>query len=87
MSMDLKGKRIVLGLSGGVACYKAAELCRALVKQGASVQVVMTDAATHFIGAVTMQALSGHRCTWTSGTRAWPTTWPTSTSRAMSTRS
>jgi phosphopantothenoylcysteine decarboxylase/phosphopantothenate--cysteine ligase len=60
MSMDLKGKKIVLGLSGGVACYKAAELCRALVKQGATVQVAMTEAATHFIGAVTMQALSGH---------------------------
>jgi phosphopantothenoylcysteine decarboxylase/phosphopantothenate--cysteine ligase len=60
MSMDLKGKKIVLGLSGGVACYKAAELCRALVKEGATVQVVMTEAATHFIGAVTMQALSGH---------------------------
>ncbi len=59
MSMDLKGKKIVLGLSGGVACYKAAELCRALVKEGASVQVVMTEAATHFIGPVTMQALSG----------------------------
>jgi phosphopantothenoylcysteine decarboxylase/phosphopantothenate--cysteine ligase len=59
MSMELKGKKIVLGLSGGVACYKAAELCRALVKEGASVQVVMTDAATHFIGQVTMQALSG----------------------------
>ncbi|RYE69293.1 MAG: phosphopantothenate synthase, partial [Oxalobacteraceae bacterium] len=58
--MDLKGKKIVLGLSGGVACYKAAELCRALTREGASVQVVMTDAATHFIGAVTMQALSGH---------------------------
>jgi phosphopantothenoylcysteine decarboxylase/phosphopantothenate--cysteine ligase len=59
MSMELKGKKIVLGLSGGVACYKAAELCRALVKEGASVQVVMTEAATHFIGQVTMQALSG----------------------------
>jgi phosphopantothenoylcysteine decarboxylase/phosphopantothenate--cysteine ligase len=59
MSMDLKGKKIVLGLSGGVACYKAAELCRALTKEGAGVQVVMTDAATHFIGTVTMQALSG----------------------------
>lgn len=59
MSMDLKGKKIVLGLSGGVACYKAAELCRSLVKEGAGVQVVMTEAATHFIGAVTMQALSG----------------------------
>ncbi|WP_426190236.1 bifunctional phosphopantothenoylcysteine decarboxylase/phosphopantothenate--cysteine ligase CoaBC [Massilia sp. DWR3-1-1] len=58
--MDLQGKKIVLGLTGGVACYKAAELCRALVKQGASVQVVMTAAATQFIGAVTMQALSGN---------------------------
>ena len=60
MTMDLKGKKIVLGLSGGVACYKAAELCRSLTKEGASVQVVMTDAATHFITAVTMQALSGN---------------------------
>ncbi len=59
MTMELKGKKIVLGLSGGVACYKAAELCRALTKEGASVQVVMTDAATHFITTVTMQALSG----------------------------
>lgn len=60
MTMDLKGKKIVLGLSGGVACYKAAELCRALTKEGASVQVVMTDAATRFITPVTMQALSGN---------------------------
>ncbi|MDC8759372.1 bifunctional phosphopantothenoylcysteine decarboxylase/phosphopantothenate--cysteine ligase CoaBC [Janthinobacterium fluminis] len=58
--MELSGKKIVLGLSGGVACYKAAELCRALSKAGAEVHVVMTDAATHFITAVTMQALSGH---------------------------
>lgn len=57
--MDLSGKRIVLGLSGGIACYKAAELTRSLVQAGASVQVVMTDAASHFITAVTMQALSG----------------------------
>ncbi|HEY6774072.1 MAG TPA: bifunctional phosphopantothenoylcysteine decarboxylase/phosphopantothenate--cysteine ligase CoaBC [Oxalicibacterium sp.] len=57
--MDLAGKKIVLGLTGGIACYKAAELTRALVKAGASVQVVMTDAATHFITPVTMQALSG----------------------------
>jgi phosphopantothenoylcysteine decarboxylase/phosphopantothenate--cysteine ligase len=59
MTMDLKGKKIVLGLTGGIACYKSAELCRALIREGASVQVVMTDAATHFITAVTMQALSG----------------------------
>lgn len=57
--MNLAGKRILLGLSGGVACYKAAELTRSLCKAGASVQVVMTDAAQHFITAVTMQALSG----------------------------
>lgn len=57
--MDLAGKRIVLGLTGGVACYKAAELTRGLSKAGASVQVVMTRAATHFITPVTMQALSG----------------------------
>ena len=55
----LQGKHIVLGLSGGVACYKAAELTRELVKAGATVQVVMTEAATQFITAVTMQALSG----------------------------
>lgn len=56
---ELAGKHIVLGLTGGVACYKSAELCRLLVKEGASVQVVMTEAAEHFITPVTMQALSG----------------------------
>lgn len=56
---DLAGKHIVLGLTGGIACYKAAELCRALVKEGATVQVVMTEAAERFITPVTMQALSG----------------------------
>ena len=56
---ELAGRRVVLGLSGGIACYKAAELCRALVKAGAKVQVVMTDAACQFITPVTMQALSG----------------------------
>lgn len=58
--MPLKHRRIVLGLSGGIACYKAAELARELVKAGASVQVVMTEAAEAFITPVTMQALSGH---------------------------
>jgi phosphopantothenoylcysteine decarboxylase/phosphopantothenate--cysteine ligase len=55
---DLSNKHIVLGLSGGIACYKAAELCRALVKQGATVQVVMTESAAQFVTPVTMQALS-----------------------------
>ena len=56
---ELSGKHIVLGLTGGIACYKAAELCRALVKEGATVQVVMTPAAQQFITPLTMQALSG----------------------------
>ncbi len=55
---DLAGRHLVLGLSGGIACYKAAELTRALVKAGATVQVVMTEAAEQFITAVTLQALS-----------------------------
>ena len=54
-----RGKHIVLGLTGGIACYKSAELCRLLVKAGATVQVVMTEAAEQFITPVTMQALSG----------------------------
>ena len=55
---DLAGRHVVLGLTGGIACYKAAELTRELVKAGATVQVAMTAAAERFIGAVTMQALS-----------------------------
>ncbi len=57
--MELHGKRIVLGVTGGIAAYKAAELVRLLLKQGASVQVAMTEAATHFVTPVTFQALSG----------------------------
>ena len=56
----LKGKRILLGLTGGIACYKSAELCRSLIQHGASVQVVMTDGACQFMTPVTMQALSGN---------------------------
>jgi phosphopantothenoylcysteine decarboxylase / phosphopantothenate---cysteine ligase len=56
---DLQGKHIVLGITGGIAAYKAAELCRALIKEGATVQVVMTEGAEQFITPVTMQALSG----------------------------
>lgn len=57
-SQPLAQHRLVLGLSGGIACYKSAELTRLLVKAGASVQVVMTEAAERFITAVTLQALS-----------------------------
>ena len=52
-------KRIVLGLTGGIAAYKAAELTRLLIKQGVAVQVAMTESACHFITPTTMQALSG----------------------------
>jgi len=58
--MELSGKRIVLGVTGGIAAYKAAELVRLLIKQGATVQVAMTEAATHFVTPVTFQALSGN---------------------------
>src|SRR5690606_30256512 len=56
---DLAHKRIVVGLTGGIACYKIAELVRRMLDQGAVVDVVMTEAATHFITPTTMQALSG----------------------------
>jgi phosphopantothenoylcysteine decarboxylase/phosphopantothenate--cysteine ligase len=59
MGMDMKGRRVLLGITGGVAAYKAAVLTRLLVKAGADVRVVMTEAATRFIGPVTLQALSG----------------------------
>ncbi|MEO8411255.1 MAG: bifunctional phosphopantothenoylcysteine decarboxylase/phosphopantothenate--cysteine ligase CoaBC, partial [Propionivibrio sp.] len=57
--MELSGKRVLLGVTGGIAAYKAAELVRLLVKQGAHVQVAMSDAATRFVTPVTFQALSG----------------------------
>ena len=56
---DLRGKRILLGLTGGIAAYKAAELCRLFVKADADVRVVMTESACRFVTPVTMQALSG----------------------------
>lgn len=56
---DLAKKRIVLGLTGGIACYKVAEFLRRMQDQGAVIDVVMTQAATQFITPVTMQALSG----------------------------
>jgi len=57
--MEIASKKIVLGVTGGVAAYKAAELARLLVKTGTGVQVVMTEAATHFVGPATFQALTG----------------------------
>jgi len=56
---DLTGKRIVLGLTGSIACYKSADLVRRLLEHGATVDVAMSEAATRFITPVTLQALSG----------------------------
>ncbi len=57
--LELQGRHIVLGMSGGIACYKSAELVRELINSGATVQVVMSEAACRFITPATMQALSG----------------------------
>lgn len=62
--MTLKGKKLLLGISGGVAAYKAAQLARALAKEGADVRVAMTEAATRFVTPVTLQALTG-QTVWT----------------------
>ena len=62
--VELKGKKVILGVTGGVAAYKSAELTRLLVKAGASVHVVLTEGGARFVTPVTFQALSGHRV-WT----------------------
>ena len=62
--MTLKGKKILLGMTGGIAAYKAAELARLLGKAGCDVRVAMTEAATRFVTPVTMQALTG-QTVWT----------------------
>ena len=59
--MQLKGKTVLLGVTGGIACYKSANLASDLVKQGANVQVVMTRNATEFIGPHTFESLTGNR--------------------------
>ncbi len=61
MTSKLKDKNIVLGVCGGIAAYKSAELLRLLVKSGASVQVVMTANATRFVGPLTFEVLSRHK--------------------------
>ena len=57
----LGNKKILLGITGGIAAYKAAELVRLLIKAGAEVRVVMTPSAQEFVQPLTYQALSGHR--------------------------
>lgn len=59
--MDLVNRKLLLGITGGIAAYKAAELTRLLVKAGADVRVVMTESACRFITPTTLQALSGNR--------------------------
>ncbi len=66
---SLRGRRIVLGVCGGIAAYKAVEVCRRLVDAGAHVSVVMTDGATRFVGEVTFSALASepvHRSLWSA---------------------
>ena len=58
---ELKGRKIILGVTGGIAAYKAVELARLLVKAGAEVQVVMTAAARQFVGALSFQAVTGRQ--------------------------
>jgi phosphopantothenoylcysteine decarboxylase/phosphopantothenate--cysteine ligase len=60
----IKGKRVLLGITGGIAAFKSAELARILVKAGVDLRVAMTEAATRFVTPVTMQALSG-QAVWT----------------------
>jgi phosphopantothenoylcysteine decarboxylase/phosphopantothenate--cysteine ligase len=56
----MKGRSVVVGMTGGIACYKACELVRLLVREEATVRVIMTRGARHFVTPLTMQALSGH---------------------------
>lgn len=60
MQQTLANKRILLGISGGIAAYKSADLVRRLKERGADVRVILTDAAQHFITPLTLQALSGN---------------------------
>ncbi|CZF82835.1 bifunctional phosphopantothenoylcysteine decarboxylase/phosphopantothenate--cysteine ligase CoaBC [Grimontia marina] len=60
ITQTLSGKRIVLGIGGGIAAYKCADLTRRLIERGAEVRIVMTHAAKEFITPLTMQAVSGH---------------------------
>ena len=58
--MELSGKTVLLGLTGGIACYKAAEFARAMIREGATVHAVMTESAQQFITPLTLQALTGN---------------------------
>ena len=59
--MSLQNKRILLGVTGGIAAYKSPDIVRRMRDLGAEVRVVMTQSAQAFIGALSLQAVSGHR--------------------------
>jgi phosphopantothenoylcysteine decarboxylase/phosphopantothenate--cysteine ligase len=58
--MSVEGKKILLGISGGIAAYKTCELVRLFKKNGADVRIIMTPTAAHFVSAVTLSVLSGN---------------------------
>ena len=58
----LKGKHVVLGITGSIAAYKTAGLASVLVKKGCHVQVLMTENATNFINPITFETLTGNKC-------------------------
>ena len=58
----LKGKTVLLGITGGIAAYKSAALTSMLVKAGADVRVIMTAHAKNFINPITFETLTGHKC-------------------------
>ena len=58
--MSLKNKKIIVGMTGGIACYKVPYLVRSLIKDGADVRVIMTESATRFITPLTMETVSGN---------------------------
>ena len=60
--MDLQGKCVLLGVTGGIAAYKMANVASALKKLGADVEVIMTENATHFITPLVFETLTGHKC-------------------------
>ena len=77
--MDLNGKCVLLGVSGGIAAYKMANVASALRKLGADVEVIMTKNATQFITPLTFETLTGHKCmplTGISSLRSPTSRWP-----------
>lgn len=56
----LKGKNILLGVTGGIACYKSLEICSRLSKKGANIKVIMTDAAREFVTPLSFQTMSSN---------------------------